>query len=94
MKKLERKDVHRGGAETLRKSFIVGDAINVGAKKIYGKFFHVSGAGVKHMDVLHNLFARPCSYVTPSVNKFAPTFSALPTINGFSQRLCASAVKL
>ncbi len=30
----------------------------VGAKKMYGTFFHVSPEGVKHMDMLNNLFAR------------------------------------
>ena len=48
---------HGAIAEALRKSFIAGGVVNVGEKKIYGKFFHVSPAGVKHTDVLHNLFA-------------------------------------
>jgi len=41
--------------------------LNVGAKKMYGTFFHVSPEGVKHMDMLNNLFALLVYVISPDV---------------------------
>jgi len=41
---------------------------------MFGTIYHVSPEGVKHMDMLNNLFARPWLNQIPlRANKFAPT---------------------
>ena len=46
---------------------------DVGVKKLSGTVFHASPAGVKHMDMLNNLFAQRIRQTGICSNKFEPT---------------------
>ena len=100
MKKLKRKDVHRGGADAYMARIVPNNSfafppsmeVSVGGT-IPGKEL-VESSQEQRPRAMHGAIAETLSFFgfykfLAGANKFAPTLMTSPTINSFSQRFCA-----